>query len=414
MSHLTNAQIFKAIGLDDSVNPSSKYTLLICAHVLMDWKAWSGHISADQLALATNQSSRGVQRHLKTLVEAGWLFRHAEVRGPGLHHKSFTILNQDKVREVLKRAHDTTELVKDDTTDLASASPKVSSTSWSTDTTELVKADTTELAESKNGTPDTTELVSADTTDLVKPDTTDLALTKSVVADTTELVSTTTELVSDSPNLSYISIYSNNTQYKPIEVKPVSEPRVKRGILEDGFEWCERCKQNVSMDEPHTYPHSKLICSDDQPTPEQVKAMEWDRAWGAHQEQVTKPEPKAMIERREGNLYFIDEIHDELNYKREVLDILNDYGRHDVRLCLWNRQDGDKLFTEMMEAKIAPRSVIDWVTVYYGGEATGDTPSKPKPPTSFKVTVEQQQKILEADRAWLTNGQTNNGDSNIW
>ena len=70
---------------------------------------------------ATNQSSRGVQRHLKTLVEAGWLFRHAEVRGPGLHHKSFTILNQDKVREVLKRSRDTTELVKPDTTDLVNA-----------------------------------------------------------------------------------------------------------------------------------------------------------------------------------------------------------------------------------------------------------------------------------------------------
>jgi hypothetical protein len=408
MSHLTNAQIFKAIGLDDSVNPSSKYTLLICAHVLMDWKAWSGHISADQLALATNQSSRGVQRHLKTLVEAGWLFRHAEVRGPGLHHKSFTILNQDKVREVLKRAHDTTELVKPDTTELVSVSPKVSSTSWSTDTTELVKPDTTELADAKNDTPDTTELVKPDTTELVRPALIETELTKSVVVDTTELAITTTELVSDSPNLSYISIHSNNTQYKPIEPEPEPEPRVKRGILEDGFEWCERCKQNVSMDEPHTYPHSTLICSDDQPTPEEVsKAMEWDRAWGA-------PEVKVSSEVKRGDLFYLDEIHDELNYKREVFDILNDYGRHDVRLCLWNRQDGDKLFKEMMEAKIAPRSVIDWVTVYYGGEATGDTPSKPKPPTSFKVTVEQQQKILEADRAWLMNGQTNNGDSNTW
>ena len=406
MSHLTNAQIFKAIGLDDSVNPSSKYTLLICAHVLMDWKAWSGHISADQLAAATNQSSRGVQRHLKTLVEAGWLFRHAEVRGPGLHHKSFTILNQDKVREVLKRAHDTTELVIADTTELVKPVAKVSSTSASPDTTDLVKPDTTDLADAKNDTPDTTELVSADTTDLVKPDTTDLALTKSVVADTTELVNTTTELVSDSPNLSYISIYSNKTQYKPIEVEPESEPRVKRGVLQDGFEWCERCKQNVSMDEPHTYPHSKLICSEDQPTPEQVKAMEWEGAWGA-------PEVKVSSEVKQGDLFYFDEIHDELNYKREVLDILNDYGRHDVRLCLWNRQDGDKLFKEMMEARVAPRSVIDWVTVYYGGEASGDTPSKPKPPTSFKVTVEQQQKILEADRAWMS-GQTNNGDSNIW
>ena len=180
---------------------------------------------------------------------------------------------------------------------------------------------------------------------------------------------------------------------------------MKRGLLEDGFEWCERCKRHVSMDEPHTYPHSKLICSDEEPTPEQVKALEWDGAWGA-------PEVRVSSEVKRGDLFYLDEIHDELNYKREVLDILNDYGRHDVRLCLWNRQDGDKLFKEMMAAKVAPRSVIDWVTVYYGGEATGDTPSKPKPPTSFKVTVDQQRKILEADQAWMS-GATN-GDSNAW
>ena len=414
MSHLTNAQIFKAIGLDDSVNPSSKYTLLICAHVLMDWKAWSGHISADQLALATNQSSRGVQRHLKTLVEAGWLFRHAEVRGPGLHHKSFTILNQDKVMEVLKRAHDTTDLVKPDTTELVNVSPKVSSTSASPDTTDLVKADTTELADAKNDTPDTTELVSADRTDLVKPDTTDLALTKSVVADTTELVSTTTEFVSDSPNLSYISIYSNNTQYKPIEVKPEPEPRVKRGILEDGFEWCERCKQNVSMDEPHTYPHSKLICSDDQPTPEQVKAMEWDRAWGAHQEQVTKPEPKAMIERREGNLYFIDEIHDELDYKRQVLKVVGQPDTQLIRDALWTRQ-GDHLYQQMKDELIAPRSAIDWVMLQAGREVTEPTPPPPPKPSPMRtVSVEEQIRIRQIDQAWMTSGQTNNGDSNTW
>jgi len=413
MSHLTNAQIFKAIGLDDSVNPSSKYTLLICAHVLMDWKAWSGHISADQLAAATNQSSRGVQRHLKTLVEAGWLFRHAEVRGPGLHHKSFTILNQDKVREVLKRAHDTTELVIAHTTELVKPVAKVSSTSASPDTTDLVKPDTTDLADAKNDTPDTTELVSADTTDLVKLDTTDLTLTKSVVDDTTELVSTTTELVSDSPNLSYISIYSNNTQYKPIEVEPESEPRVKRGVLQDGFEWCERCKQNVSMDEPHTYPHSKLICSEDQPTPEQVKAMEWDRAWGAHQEQVTKPEPKPMIERQEGNLFYIDEIHDELDYKRQVLKVVGQPDTQLIRQALWTRQ-GDDLYQQMKDELIAPRSAIDWVMLQAGREVTAPTPPPPPKPSPVRtVSVEEQMKIRQADLAWMS-GQTNNGDSNIW
>ena len=330
MSHLTNAQIFKAIGLDDSVKPMPKYTLLICAHVLMDWKTWSGQISADQIALASHQSSRQVKRHLKSLVEAGWLTRHAEVRGPGLHHKSSTFLNQDKVRLILERSHDVTEKVSHDVT----------------------------------------------------------------------------ERVNTLPKMSHISISLNNSnQYKSIEVEPEPEPRVKRGLLEDGFEWCERCKRHVSMDEPHTYPHSKLICSDEEPTPEQVKALEWDGAWGA-------PEVKVSSEVKRGDLFYFDEIHDELNYKREVLDILNDYGRHDVRLCLWNRQDGDKLFKEMMEAKVAPRSVIDWVTVYYGGEATGDTPSKPKPPTSFKVTVDQQRKILEADQAWMS-GATN-GDSNAW
>ena len=351
MSHLTNAQIFKAIGLDDSVKPMPKYTLLICAHVLMDWKTWSGQISADQIALASHQSSRQVKRHLKSLVEAGWLTRHAEVRGPGLHHKSSTFLNQDKVRLILERSHDVTEKVSPDVTDLVSA---------------------------QNVTTTVTEKVSPDVT----------------------------ERVNTLPKMSHISISLNNSnQYKSIEVEPKPEARVKRGLLEDGFEWCERCKRHVSMDEPHTYPHSKLICSDEEPTPEQVKALEWDGAWGA-------PEVKVSSEVKRGDLFYFDEIYDELNYKREVLDILNDYGRHDVRLCLWNRQDGDKLFKEMMEAKVAPRSVIDWVTVYYGGEATGDTPSKPKPPTSFKVTVDQQRKILEADQAWMS-GATN-GDSNAW
>lgn len=409
MSHLTNAQIFKAIGLDDSVNSSSKYTLLICAHVLMDWKAWSGHISADQLALATNQSSRGVQRHLKTLVESGWLFRHAEVRGPGLHHKSFTILNQDKVREVLKRAHDTTELVKDDTTDLVSASPKVSSTSWSTDTTELVKADTTELAEPKNDTPDTTEFVSADTTDLVKPDTTDLALTKSVVADTTELVSTTTELVSDSPNLSYISIYSNNTQYNPIEAEQEPEAREESSEVywefERGSVWCDRCKQHVPNDQPHTYPHSKLICSDVEPT-EKVLEKAWDDAWSKHElEPITE-------ELRDG-LWYVSRIDDRLAYRQEVHRQVKHHKRYDVRDALLI---GDELFNKMAQELIAPQSAIDWVTLQASGHLPSiSTPAAPpKPSNVYTVTVEQQQRMKEIDRAWATGADYTTKATNGW
>ena len=369
MSHLTNAQIFKAIGLDDSVNPSSKYTLLICAHVLMDWKAWSGHISADQLATATNQSSRGVQRHLKTLVEAGWLFRHAEVRGPGLHHKSFTILNQDKVREVLKRARDTTELVKHDTTNLVNAMAKMSNTSASPDTTELVK-----------------------------PDTTDVALAKSVVVDTTELVSTTTELVNGLPNLSYISIDSNNTQYKPIEVEPEPEPRVKRGLLEDGFEWCERCKRHVSMDEPHTYPHSKLICSDQEPTDKTLERA-WDDAWDKH-------EPEPITEELRNGLWYVSRIDDRLAYRQEVHRQVKHHKRYDVRdaLLIDARLIGDQLFNKMAQELIAPRSAIDWVTLQVSGHLPSiPTPAAPpKQSNVYTVTAEQQQRMKEIDRAWAT------------
>ena len=410
MSHLTNAQIFKAIGLDDSVNPSSKYTLLICAHVLMDWKAWSGHISADQLALATNQSSRGVQRHLKTLVEAGWLFRHAEVRGPGLHHKSFTILNQDKVREVLKRAHDTTELVKPDTTDLVSVSPKVSSTSWSTDTTELVKPDTTELADAKNDTPDTTELVKPDTTELVRTAMIETELTKSVVVDTTELASTTTELVSDLPNLSYISIYSNNTQ-SSLNTEAEQEPEAREESsevyweFERGSIWCDRCKQHVPNDQPHTYPHSKLICSDQEPT-EQTLEKAWDDAWSKHElEPITE-------ELRDG-LWYVSRIDDRLAYRQEVHRQVKHHKRYDVRDALLI---GDELFNKMAQELIAPQSAIDWVTLQASGHLPSiSTPAAPpKPSNVYTVTIEQQQRMKEIDRAWATGADHTTKATNGW
>jgi hypothetical protein len=410
MSHLTNAQIFKAIGLDDSVNPSSKYTLLICAHVLMDWKAWSGHISADQLALATNQSSRGVQRHLKTLVEAGWLFRHAEVRGPGLHHKSFTILNQDKVREVLKRAHDTTELVKPDTTDLVSVSPKVSSTSWSTDTTELVKPDTTELADAKNDTPDTTELVKPDTTELVRTAMIETELTKSVVVDTTELASTTTELVSDLPNLSYISIYSNNTQ-SSLNTEAEQEPEAREESsevyweFERGSIWCDRCKQHVPNDQPHTYPHSKLICSDQEPT-DQTLEKAWDDAWSKHElEPITE-------ELRDG-LWYVSRIDDRLAYRQEVHRQVKHHKRYDVRDALLI---GDELFNKMTQELIAPQSAIDWVTLQASGHLPSiSTPAAPpKESNVYTVTIEQQQRMKEIDRAWATGADHTTKATNGW
>src|SRR5210317_1465759 len=163
---LTNAQLIKAIGLDKSTNPTAKYTLLICAHVCMDWRKRSAAISADDIAEASSQSSRQVKRHFKALIEAGWLQRRSEIRSKGLHHKSVTTLNIAKAQEILDGLCDVTELVKPDVK-------------------ELVKPDVTESVSAKNVTADVTELVSHDVTELVKP----------------------------LPKMSHISIYTNNKQY---------------------------------------------------------------------------------------------------------------------------------------------------------------------------------------------------------
>ena len=349
---LTNAQIFKAIGLDDSVNPTSKYTLMICAHVLMDWKERAAHLSADQIAAASSQSSRQVKRHLKALVEAGWLTRHAEVRGPGLHHKSHTTLNQDKVRAILSGAHDVTE---------------------------LVKPDVTELVDTKSVTPPVTELVSSDVTELVK----------------------------SLPKVSHISISLNNNNQSIIN-REEPEDRMdpaRDDYLQEGWVWCERCKAWTPKDEPHLYPNTDIECSEAQPTPEQVKAMEWDQAWGKH-----SPEVKEPVERRDGFIYYLNEIPDELTYKREVMRVIDHYDRYDVRLLLWNRREGDALFTRMMGELIAPRSCIEWVTIQAGGKVSSATePPPPEPSKTFTVTVDQQRKIREIDQAWMT-GATNGGN----
>jgi len=171
---LTNAQLIKAIGLDKSTNPTAKYTLLICAHVCMDWRKRSAAISADDIAEASSQSSRQVKRHFKALIEAGWLQRRSEIRSKGLHHKSVTTLNIAKAQEILDGLCDVTELVKPDVTELVKP-----------DVTELVKPDVTESVSAKNVTADVTELVSHDVTELVKP----------------------------LPKMSHISIYTNNKQY---------------------------------------------------------------------------------------------------------------------------------------------------------------------------------------------------------
>ena len=327
---LSNADVIRAIGLDGSISPTSKYTLIICVHVCMDWQNRHGLISADQIAEATNQSSRQVKRQLKALIEAEWIARHAEKRGPGLHHKSMTRLNMAKVKEVLARAKsvtaDVTELVSHDVTELVSH-----------DVTELVSHDVTELVDAKSVTKTVTELVSHDVTELVKP----------------------------LPKVSHSSISLNNHN-----------------------------QSNINEAEPETESAREAE--------EERRAMMWDQIM-AKAEELPPPPPPPTMSQREDGLYILSHINDDLEYKRDVYREITHHKRQDIRDALWARGN-DELFIKMMGELIAPRSAIDWVTFIASGHKPSiSTPPAPPPkPTSWTVTVDQQQKIKEADRAWLS------------
>jgi len=395
----------KAIGLDETLTTAQKYTLImLCTR--LDWHTWTGQVSARDIAKVSSQGERQVKRHLASLKRAGWLERMVELRSdvPRLHHKADTRLNVELVKSILDGQPQTTPPAKIDPVSVTSDTSGESDTSGVYDMGDKSGETAKSVTSGENDTSGESDTGGVS-------DVTQEGCHKghwgSVISDTGGVSLSPPNINIDQSNINIEQSNINSSEPEP-------EPRVKRGILEDGFEWCERCKQNVSMDEPHTYPHSKLICSDDQPTPEQVKAMEWDRAWGAHQEQVTKPEPKPMIERREGNLYFIDEIHDELDYKRQVLKVVGQPDTQLIRDALWTRQ-GDHLYQQMKDELIAPRSAIDWVMIQAGREVTEPTPPPPPEPSKVRtVSVEEQIRIRQIDQAWLTSGQTNNGDSNTW
>ena len=335
---LSNADVIRAIGLDGSISPTSKYTLIICVHVCMDWQNRHGLISADQIAEATNQSSRQVKRQLKALIEAEWIARHAEKRGPGLHHKSMTRLNMAKVKEVLARAKSVTA-----------------------DVTELVSHDVTELV-----SHDVTELVSHDVTELVSHDVTELVDAKSVTKTVTELVShDVTELVKPLPKVSHSSISLNNHNQSIInEAEPETESARE--------------------------------------AEEERRAMMWDQIM-AKAEELPPPPPPPTMSQREDGLYILSHINDDLEYKRDVYREITHHKRQDIRDALWARGN-DELFIKMMGELIAPHSAIDWVTsIASGHKPSIPTPAAPPPkPTTWTITVDQQQKIKEADSAWLS------------
>jgi len=342
---LTNAQIIKAIGLDESINSTTKYTLIICVHVCMDWSSWSAAISADQIAEASAQSSRQVKRHLKSLIESGWLTRSAEVRGPGLHHKSYTRLNLSKVREVLD--HAVTDLVRapdHDVTDLVSH-----------DVTDLVRAPDHDVTDLVNGSDhDVTDLVSRPSwsTNYVTPTVTDL-----VSHDVTDLVETL-------PKVSHSSISLNYTN---------------------------QSLSNLSDAEPSLDSVREREAELD--AEEQERADIWDRLM---------PEPEPITEELIGSIWVVSRIDDDLAYKREIMRQIEHHERWDIKRALWNRQEGDRLFAQMKADLIAPRSAIDWVTTQAAGHPPAiSTPAAPAPkPKTYTVTLSDVERRKQIDKAW--------------
>jgi len=213
---------------------------------------------------------------------------------------------------------------------------------------------------------DVTELVSHDVTELVSHDVTELVDAKSVTKTVTELVShDVTELVKPLPKVSHSSISLNNHN-----------------------------QSNINEAEPETESAREAE--------EERRAMMWDQIM-AKAEELPPPPPPPTMSQREDGLYILSHINDDLEYRRDVYREITHHKRQDIRDALWARGN-DELFIKMMGELIAPRSAIDWVTsIASGHKPSISTPPAPPPkPTSWTVTVDQQQKIKEADRAWLS------------
>ena len=357
---------------------------LILLYILtrVDWTTWSGSVSTNDIEVGTAQSGRNIKRSLKALSELGYIERHITKRDSGLHHKAMIKVNTSKLEAQdspsgVTESHHTDNVIGD------RKSPPVVTESHHTNS----------VTSDRKSPPVVTDCPP-------NGDRKSLGVVTSCPSSGDR----------KSPNINIDQYNINIDQSKinlPEEEVEMNPPR--EDYLQPGWVWCERCHQHVPKDEPHLYPMSELPCVEDAHDPEQAKVKEWDLAWGKHEPKVKPP-----VERQEGFIYFIDEITSELDYKREVLRVVDHHERKDVRLCLWNRSEGDALFQKMMRELIAPRSAIDWVTIQMGGQVERATPPPPPEPSKvWTVTVDQQLKIREADQAWM-NGSTNNGGSDSW
>ena len=357
---MKEADIRKAIGLDTTLTTSQKYTLIMLL-TRLDWDTWTGNVSARDIAKVSSQGERQVKRHLSGLKSSGWLERLSEKRAdtPMINHKADTRLNVELAKNILDGSTQTTP-----PTPVKSEGRVTCDTSDDNDTS------------GDNDIGDTS-------------DTSDDGDTGGV-SDVTQGGCQYSHRGSGESDTGGVSdVTHNNNSYQ---------------LFNNSY----KSKINLSEEKDRLSSTREEDTQGAQLDHEEVKAMEWDQALGKHSPEVEEP-----VERRDGFIYYLSEIPDELTYKREVMRIIDHYDRYDVRMMLWNRREGDALFTRMMRELIAPRSCIEWVTIQAGGEISSATePPPPKPSQTYTVTVDQQRKIKEIDQAWMTGA--NNGGNDSW
>jgi len=189
---------------------------------------------------------------------------------------------------------------------------------------------------------------------------------------------------------------------------PKGSDRKSQGVVTNWPEGSDRKSPNINKDQYNINIDQSNIneaepeAESTREAEEELRAAQWDQIM-AKAEELPPPPPPPTMSQREDGLYILSHINDDLEYRRDVYREITHHKRQDIRDALWARGN-DELFIKMMGELIAPRSAIDWVTsIASGHKPSISTPPAPPPkPTSWTVTVDQQQKIKEADSAWLS------------
>ena len=368
------------MAVDDLTAAQKVIMLYLLTRV--DWATWQGQVSTNDVRQGTSMSARNIKRSLQALAELGYIEREIIRRETGLHHKASIKINVTKISD--------------------RKSPRVVTESHHTDNDTGDRKSPQVVTESHHQ--------ALEGSDRKSPQ----VVTESPKGSDRKSPGVVTESPKGSDRKSpnnNIDQYTININQSSLNTEAEQEPEAREESselywgLERGSVWCDRCKQHVPNDQPHTYPHSKLICSDQEPIDKTLERA-WDDAWSKHElEPITE-------ELRDG-LWYVSRIDDRLAYRQEVHRQVKHHKRYDVRDALLI---GDELFNKMAQELIAPQSAIDWVTLQASGHLPSiSTPAAPpKPSNVYTVTIEQQQRMQEIDRAWATGADYTTKATNGW